>query len=127
MNTPDLFDTAGATRIGQEFQEWKQLEGAGHVIALFYRKAAGFYQRWKARGVGVSQRLIEELTRDEIRRNERRGVSWDGYTLNSHFTAHIVRHMLAEHPEWRPMFELREIGKDRRKRRIVVEEFERAA
>lgn len=124
---PQLFDTVQATAIAQEFQAWKQLAGAGEVIALFYRKAAGFYKRWQARGVGVSQRLIEELTRDEIRRNEARGVIWEGYTLNSHFTAHIVRHMLAEHPEWKPMFELRELGRKRLKRKVTVEEYSRAA
>ena len=119
---PNLFDTAAATKTAQEFLAWKQLEGAGKVISLFYKKAAGFYRRYRTLGVGVSQRLIEELTRDEIRRHEARGVSWSGYTLNSHFTAHIVRHMLAEHPEWQPMFELREIGKQRAKRRVIIEE-----
>ena len=119
---PTLFNDVQATAIAQAFQEWKALEGAGHVIALFYRKAAGFYGRFKARGIGVSQRLLEELVRDDIRRNAARGVDWEGYTLNSHFTAHIVRHMLAEHPEWRQMFELREIGKSRLKRRIIIEE-----
>lgn len=64
--------------------------------------------------------MIEELTRDEIRRNELRGITWQGYTLNSHFTAHIVRHMLAEHPEWRPMFELRELGTKRNQRKVLV-------
>ena len=118
----NLFDTVTATRIAQEFAEWKQLDGAGKVISLFYKKAAGFYRRFKALHIGVSQRLIEELTRDEIRRNEARGVSWNGYTLNSHFTAHIVRHMLAEHPEWSAMFELREIGKKRARRKITIEE-----
>jgi hypothetical protein len=112
----DLFTPA----IVQQFETWKQQPGAGKVISLFYRKAAGFYHRYQARGVGVSQRLIEELTRDEIRRNEQRGVSWDGYTLNSHFTAHIVRHMLNEHPEWKPMFELRELGKQRSQRKVIV-------
>ena len=112
----DLF----APNITQQFAAWKQLPGAGKVISLFYRKAAGFYHRWQARRVGVSQRLIEELTRDEIRRNEARGVHWEGYTLNSHFTAHIVRHMIAEHPEWAQMFELRELGARRTKRKVIV-------
>jgi len=116
----ELFDTAGATAIGQEFHAWKRMEGAGKVISLFYVKAAGFYRRYQSRRVGVSQRLIEELVRDDIRRNESKGVTWEGYTLNSHFTAHIVRHMLEEHPEWRPMFELREIGKKRTKRKVLV-------
>lgn len=116
----DLFDTASATRTAQEFAEWKQLDGAGKVISLFYKKAAGFYRRYQALGVGVSQRLLEELTRDEIRRHEAKGVNWEGYTLNSHFTAHIVRHMLEEHPEWKPMFELREIGARRNKRKVIV-------
>ena len=106
--------------IVQQFEEWKKLPGAGKVISLFYRKAAGFYHRFQARGVGVSQRLLEELTRDEIRRNEQRGVSWEGYTLNSHFTAHIVRHMLEEHPEWQPMFELRSLNVKRLERKVLV-------
>ena len=102
----DLF----APTIAQQFEAWKQQPGAGHVIAAFYRKTANFFRRFNATRVGVSQRLIEELTRDEIRRNALRGITWQGYTLNSHFTAHIVRHMINEHPEWKPMFELRELG-----------------
>lgn len=119
MNTLDQRDLF-APNIQQQFEAWKQLPGAGKVISLFYVKAAGFYHRFLVRGVGVSQRLLEELTRDEIRRNEARGVTWEGYTLNSHFTAHIVRHMLQEHPEWQPMFELRELGRERRQRRVIV-------
>ncbi len=87
------------------------------MLAAFYRKAANFYRRFTTSRVGVSQRLIEELTRDEIRRNELRGVTWEGYALNSHFTAHIVRHMLNEHPEWKPMFELRALNATRQKHR----------
>ena len=112
----DLFDLT----IAQQFQLWKATPGAGYVIAAFYRKAANFFRRFKSSGIGVSQRLIEELTRDEIRRNELRGVTWEGYALNSHFTAHIVRHMLAEHPEWQPMFELRALGATRYQRKVIV-------
>lgn len=90
------------------------------MMAAFYRKAANFFRRFTTSKIGVSQRLIEELTRDEIRRNELKGVTWEGYALNSHFTAHIVRHMLAEHPEWKPMFELRELNAKRTKRKVVV-------
>ncbi len=103
--------------IAQQFATWKASPGAGHVLAAFYRKAANFYRRFTTSRVGVSQRLIEELTRDEIRRNELRGVTWEGYALNSHFTAHIVRHMLNEHPEWKPMFELRALNATRQKHR----------
>lgn len=120
--TPTLFDDVQTTHIAQEFMAWKQLEGAGKVMWLFYRKAARFFRRFQRTGVGVSQRLIEELVRDDIRRRAARGVQWEGYTLNSHFTAHIVRHMAQRRPEWSAMFELREIGKPRVKRRIIIEE-----
>ena len=112
----DLFEPT----IAQQFEAWKQTPGAGHVLAAFYRKAAGFFSRFKCSGVGCSQRLIEELTRDEIRRNELRGITWQGYSLNSHFTAHIVRHMLREHPEWHPMFELRALNAARYERKVLV-------
>jgi len=93
--------------IEQRFLEWQRTPGAGKVVAEFYRRAARYYRRFQAHGIGVSQRLLEEQVRDYIKQGELRGVAEAGFTLNSHLTAPLARQMVAEHPEWRPMFELR--------------------
>ena len=90
------------------------------MLAEFYRRAARYYRLYQATGVGVSQRLIEELVRRSIRLGQVRGVSEQGYTLNSHFTKPILQHMLAEHPEWSPMFEVRNDVKPRYEETVIV-------
>jgi hypothetical protein len=106
--------------IAQRFAEWKMTPGAGKVMQHFYRWAARYHRRFLQNKIGVSQRLIEELARDEIRTRQLRSAPENGYALNSHFTAQIARHMVAEHPEWRDMFILRKTGVTRRKRKVVV-------
>ena len=106
--------------IGQRFLEWKQLPGAGKVIAEFYRRAARYHRRFLRWGVGVSQRYIEEQVRDAIKLGQLRGVAEHGYTLNSHFTKPILEHMLAHHPEWRAMFEVRDGVKPRYQETVIV-------
>lgn len=98
----------GHLTIQQRFAVWKQLPGAGRIMERAYRMTAGFFKRFQRRKIGVSQRLIEELLRDSMRIGRLKGVNEAGYELNSHFTKPILLHMLQEHPEWRPMFELRE-------------------
>lgn len=94
--------------IAQRFAEWRQLPGAGLVMREYYRRAARGWRMFQKFRVGFSQRYIEEQVRHAIKLGELRGVAENGYALNSHFTKPILEHMLAEHPEWRPMFELRE-------------------
>ncbi len=86
-------------------------------MARLYRETAGFYGRFRATGRGVSQRYLWEKLRDRVggirRELARRQIQLEperGFMLNDHFTAHAVRHMIGEHPEWAVMFELRELG-----------------
>ena len=113
--------------IAQRFECWKATPGGGQVMARLYRITACYYGRYRRTGRGVSQRYLWETLRDRIYgiRNElrRRGIKLDmerGFILNDHFTAHAVRHMISEHPEWAPMFELREIGIRRNTRKVLV-------
>jgi hypothetical protein len=112
----DLFEPT----IAQRFAAWKLTPGAGLILREFYRLAARYYRRYQIFGLGVSQRLIEEKVRDAIRLGEVRGVKENGYALNSHFTKPILEHMLHEHPEWAPMFEVRSGFRRRVEETIVV-------
>ena len=94
--------------IPQRFEAWKQRPGARKIMEKAYALAACFYRRFQARGIGVSQRYIEEQLRDWIRLGKLRGENESGYELNSHFTKPMLLHMLHERPEWSPMFELRD-------------------
>lgn len=105
----ELQPTLFGDTIRERFLRWKATRSGGRCMAQMYRIASGYFKRFQRRGIGVSQRLIEELTRDAIRCRELRGQAENGFSLNSHFTAQIVRHMIEEHPEWRPMFELRKV------------------
>ena len=105
----EVQDTLFADTIRERFEKWKATPAGGRVMAQMYRIASGYFKRFQRRGVRTSQRLIEELTRDAIRCRELRGAHENGFSLNSHFTAQIVRHMIEEHPEWRAMFELRKV------------------
>ena len=116
-----------APTIAQRFEAWKATPGGGQIMARLYRITAAYYGRWKATRRGVSQRLLWETLRDRIdgirREMAKRHISLckeNGFLLNDHFTAHAVRHMIAEHPEWAVLFELRELGAKRHQRKIVV-------
>jgi hypothetical protein len=111
MTTTAQLPLLPATRTASDYAEfvaWKELPGAGEIMAMYYRHAGYFYRRYCESGVTVSVRLIEETIRDAIRQGRARGVDLDGYALNSHLTKPILLHMLDEHPEWQPMFKLRE-------------------
>jgi hypothetical protein len=119
----DLFEPS----IAQRFEAWKNTPGGGQVLARLYRITAGYYGRWLRTRRGVSQRLLWETLRDRLdgirRELAKRGIKLPcerGFILNDHFTAYAVRHMLVENPDWSVLFELREIGKQRRRRRVLV-------
>lgn len=102
--------------IAERFERWKATPGGGQVLCRLYRISASYYGRWKRTGRGVSQRLLWESLRDRIegikRELRRRNIELQyerGFLLNDHFTAHAVRHMIAEHPDWAVMFELRQL------------------
>jgi len=123
MIQDDLFQPS----IAQRFAVWKDTPGGGQVLCRLYRITAGYYVRFQHTGRKVSQRLIWELLRDRIdgirHQLTKRGIRMErerGFLLNDHFTAHAVRHMIEHHPDWRRMFELRELNEQRRTRRVVV-------
>jgi hypothetical protein len=103
--------------IAQRFEAWKATPGGGQVMARLYRITACYYGRFRRTGRGVSQRFLWESLRDrvdgirkELARREIRLERERGFWLNDHFTAYAVRHMIAAHPEWTDMFELRELN-----------------
>jgi hypothetical protein len=68
-----------------------------------------------------------ETLRDRIygikKELKRRGIRLEcerGFLLNDHFLAYAVRHMIAEHPDWAVLFELRELGVKRNQRKVIV-------
>ena len=113
--------------IAQRFEAWKATPGGGQILARLYRITAAYYGRYKATRRGVSQRLLWETLRDRIdgirRELKKRGIRLDcerGFLLNDHFTAYAVRHMIAAHPEWSVLFELRELNIRRNKKKVIV-------
>ena len=123
MTQDELFQQT----IAQRFAAWKSTPGGGQILRRMYEITAGYYADFRRYGTRVSQRLIWERIRHRLnliearlRRHGKRLVKEHGYALNDHFTAHAVRHMVAEHPEWAAMFELREIGKPRHSRKVLV-------
>lgn len=123
----DLFDTAIATRIAQEFAAWKETPGGRYILMTAYRLAAGQARRFQEHKQRGSIRLVWETLRYRLKWIRacaaRKGVcleKWGGYQLNDHFHAHVARHIMDHRPEWAGLFELREIGKARVKRKVLV-------
>ena len=119
----DLFEQT----IAQRFAAWKATPGGGQILRRMYEITAGYYAEFQRYGTRVSQRLIWERIRHRLnliearlRKAGRRLEKERGYCLNDHFTAYAVRHMVEHRPEWSAMFELREIGKPRNQRKVLV-------
>lgn len=100
----------------EQFECWKTLDGANYVLRRVM-KWAGYYVRdWQRHKAKVSCSLIWEQVRREIKlgrlRAKNRGIKlakWRGYALNNNFHGPLARWILSERPEWKGMFELREI------------------
>jgi hypothetical protein len=124
MNTQsDLF----AKDIAERFAVWKATPGGRQLLRFAYAEAAVFARRHARTGQRVSMDYLIHKLRDRISRIRawlvKRGTDLPregGYRINDHFTAHIARHILAHRPEWDGLFELREIGKQRKKRTVLV-------
>jgi hypothetical protein len=120
---PDLF--ADRQTPEQKFEAWRQTPGGKHILHLLYRKAACYAARYQRTGRRVSVRLLWEQLRDHVshygpKLKAKLPAKVDGYRLNDHFHAPAARHIIAHRPEWRGMFEFREIGKVRVKRKVIV-------
>ena len=111
----------------QAFERWKASEGGNWILQRCFHRAAFFGRIFKKTGQRVSVRLLWEQVRyfDLKKIRAVRVVrKVDGYAMNDHFHAHVARFIEARRPEWRGMFEQRELAKPRRlKRRVTVEEF----
>ncbi len=130
MNAPiqnELFDTSMETRIAQEFEAWKKSAGGAEVMRIAYAIAASYARRFQMRGRRVSMKLIWEQLRDNVvyirarKKALKVGLEkLDGFALNNNFHAYVARHILAHKPTWAGLFELREVGKVRTKRKVIV-------
>ena len=125
MTQDDLFEQT----IARRFEAWRQTRGGAHLLRHCYRIASGYVPRFKRTGRGVSQRLVWELLRYRLEwikpGLQKRGIEVtreNGFLLNDHFTAHAARHIVAHRPEWNGLFQLREIGKVRKKRKVIIVE-----
>jgi hypothetical protein len=113
--------------ITERFAAWKVTPGGRHVLKWMYQIASGCFKDFVRYGLRASQRWIWEEMRRRIGRMHaylaKRGwhlAPENGFTLNNDFTAHAVRHMLANHPEWGAMFETRALGKPRLVKRTTI-------
>lgn len=98
----------------QKFEKWKVTPGARHVLRKAYAIAAHYAARYRRTHRRVSMKLIWELLRDHIKYVTVRAKpetleQFEGYTLNNTFTAYVARHILEHKPEWKGMFELRDL------------------
>ena len=125
MNAAQL-DLFGETH-QQQFDQWKELPGSRQVLRRAHSIASIYAARFLKSGQRASMRLIWELLRyriAEVRREcRRRGVDvakFEGYRLNNDFHAYVARHIMERHPDWKGLFETREVGKVRGTRKVIV-------
>jgi len=114
-----------APTLQQQFEAWKATPGGGHILNLIYRRTACYAARYRRTGRRVSIRFIWEGVRDHVshygpKLQRRLPAKVDGYRLNDHLHAYVARHIVEHRPEWRGLFELREVGKERKKRKIII-------
>ena len=120
-----LFDTSGATATGQEYAAWKALPGAGQLLRIGHAIFANYVRLCRGRRRKISAKLVWEILRFHhawiVKRREALGVPVaEGFRLNNNFTAYFARDLVRHRPEWESFIELREIGKPRRKRKVLV-------
>ena len=113
--------------IVQQFEVWADSMGGRQVLRIAYAITARYARRFEHNGRRVSMKLIWEELRDNVvfirARMKAKGImldKLDGFALNNNFHAHVARHILAHRKEWKGLFELREIGKARKKRKVTV-------
>ena len=101
--------------IWEDYLAWKETCGANHVLRDLYAHAARCYRDYQRFSLRCSMKYLWEVERRHIGRVRNRLKAqggdlqkWKGYLLNNNFTACIVRDMVAHHPAWVDMFEMRE-------------------
>jgi hypothetical protein len=117
MIQTDLYQQTPA----QQWDHWHQTPGGRQVLRIAYAITARYGQRFIRTGRRVSIRLIWEEMRDSIVFIRARMISkgimlekLDGFALNDHLHAYVARHIMEHKPEWKGLFELRELGGNRK-------------
>ncbi len=117
MIQTDLYQKTPA----QQWEHWRQTPGGRHVLQIAYAITARYGNRFERTGRRVSIRLIWESLRDAIpfirNRMTAKGImleKLDGFALNDHLHAYVARHIMDHKPEWKGLFETRELGIKRR-------------
>lgn len=123
MIQSDLFKPS----LAQQFEEWKATPAGGFVLQQAYRLAAGQAARFDRSGHRGSVALIWEVLRDRVgfmqamaKKRKVKLTQWRGFTLNNNLRPYVARHILERRPEWKGLFDVREVGKERKKRRVLV-------
>ena len=111
----------------QQFAVWKEKPGAKYVLRDFYRLTASYVKDWQKTGIPVSATLVFELLRYRMQhvysRAERMKVSdakLDGYSLPNSIRPYVARHYMEHKPEHKGLFEIRAVGMERSKKRVIV-------
>lgn len=125
----DIFtDSFKLTKTYQRFETWAHTEGGRMVMRDLYEIAASYYRDFTIQGVTVSMFLVIGLERHKIKQGRAHAQAGDailkksyGYTLNNSYAPYVARHMLEAKPEWKGMFELRELGAKKRRSVFVKE------
>lgn len=120
--------------LAKQFEAWKGTPGGRFILQQAYRIAAGQAEKFRrAQHHGSISLLWEQLryrfgfvqamaTKKRVSLDK-----WDGYKLNNNFRAYVARHIMEHRPEWRGLFAVREVGKVRKARKVIVIEERRAA
>lgn len=96
--------------------EWMHSPGGRHIMRDLYALAAGYVPRWRRTGIPIAVSLLWEIERQRIKevtaRCQRRGITLKkdyGYTLNNDRRPYVSRHMMDRRPDWKGLFETREL------------------
>lgn len=113
--------------IVQEFEKWADSPGGRQVLRIAYAITARYAARFSRTGRRVSMKLVWEQLRDNVAfiraRMRAKKIMLDrirGFALNNNFHAHVARHILEHKPKWKGLFELRDLGAGRKKRKVTV-------
>jgi hypothetical protein len=116
-----------APEIVQQFEGWADSPGGRQVLRIAYAITARYARRFEHNGRRVSMKLVWEELRDNVvfirARMKAKGIMLEklnGFALNNNFHAHVARHILRHRTKWKGLFELREIGAARKKRKVTV-------
>ena len=111
----------------QEFDHWHDSKGGRFLLRELFRISASYGNRYIKTGQRVSVKMIWEMVRDRMKilkhRAKTKGIiikKLDGYTMNNNLHSHVARFIVERRPEWKGMFEMRELNKKPSKTIVVL-------